>query len=242
MVKDGRKLVWSDDFNYNGLPDSTKWGYDVGGGGYGNNELQYYTKADTNNAIVKNGRLFIKILNQKKENREYTSARILTKANGDWLYGRIEVRAKLPNGRGLWPAIWMMPTDAGYGNWPGSGEIDIMENVGYDPDSIFTTVHTKAFNHIIGTQKSHAIYQNNSQSEFHVYGVDWNKDKIIFMVDDKPVFSFSNTGNGSTEWPFDKRFFLIINCAVGGNWGGRKGIDKNAFPATMEIDYVRVYE
>ncbi|MBS1496571.1 MAG: glycoside hydrolase family 16 protein [Bacteroidetes bacterium] len=238
----GRKLVWSEEFNYNGLPDSTKWGYDTGGGGFGNNELEYYTKADTTNAVVRDGKLFIKILNQKKENRSYTSARILTKGKADWLYGLIEVRAKLPTGRGLWPAIWMMPAHAEYGKWPTSGEIDIMENVGYNPDSVFTTIHTKSFNHIIGTQKSHGIYLKNSQSDFHLYGIDWNKDRIVFLIDKIPVFTFFNSGKGYEEWPFDKNFFFIINTAVGGNWGGRMGVDNTIFPAEMQIDYIRIYQ
>ena len=238
----GWKLVWADEFNYNGLPDSSKWSYNVGGNGYGNNELQYYTKADTANAVVRDGKLIIKILQQQKENREYTSARMLTKEKGDWLYGRVEVKAKLPAGRGLWPAIWMMPTDAAYGKWPGSGEIDIMENVGYNPDSVFSTIHTKAFNHIMGTQKSHGSFRNDLYNKFHVYGIEWDKDKIGFFIDKEKVFTFQNSGNGFAEWPYDKRFFLILNTAVGGNWGGRKGIDKSVFPAAMEVEYVRVYQ
>jgi beta-glucanase (GH16 family) len=242
LTNDGWKLVWNDEFNYNGLPDSTKWNYNVGGNGWGNNELEYYTNADTNNAVVRGGKLFIKILKETKGKNNFTSARLVTKGKGDWLYGKIEVMAKLPEGRGMWPAIWMFPTDQEYGGWPKSGEIDIMENVGYNPDSIYTTIHTKSFNHVIGTQKSEGTFQNDSYAAFHLYGIEWDKEKINFFIDDKLVFSFKNTGNGFAEWPFDKRFFLIINTAVGGGWGGKKGVDESIFPANMEIDYVRVFQ
>lgn len=236
------KLVWSDEFNYTGLPDSTKWNYDVGGHGWGNNELQYYTKADTNNAVVKKGTLLITALKQSKENNRYTSARLVTKYKGDWLYGRIEVKAKLPAGRGMWPAIWMLPTDWKYGGWPESGEIDIMENVGFMPDSVFSSVHTKSFNHAIHTQKTKGLYFNDLATGFHLYAIEWTKDKIDFFVDKNLFFSFKNTGKGFEEWPFDKRFHLILNIAAGGNWGAAKGIDETITVALMEVDYVRVYQ
>lgn len=236
------KLIWSDEFNYSGLPDSTKWNYDVGGHGWGNNELQYYTKADTANAKVKNGRLVITAIKQQKEKNTYTSARLVTKYKGDWLYGRIEIKAKLPAGRGMWPAIWMLPTDWKYGGWPESGEIDIMENVGYMPDSVFSSVHTKSFNHVIHTQKTKGLYFNDLSAQFHVYAVEWLKDRIDFFVDGKMFFSFKNTGNGFAEWPFDKRFHLLLNVAVGGGWGGVKGVDEKIESATMEVEYVRVYK
>lgn len=236
------KLLWSDEFNYSGLPDSSKWNYDVGGHGWGNNELQYYTKADTNNANVKNGVLVITVLKQPKEKNSYTSARLITKHKGDWLYGRIEVKAKLPAGRGMWPAIWMLPTDWKYGGWPESGEIDIMENVGFMPDSVFSSVHTKSFNHAIRTQKTKGLYFNDLAKSFHVYAIEWTKDKIDFFVDDNLFFSFKNTGNGFAEWPFDKRFHLLLNIAAGGNWGGAKGVDETITAASMEVDYVRVYK
>jgi beta-glucanase (GH16 family) len=235
------KLAWSDEFNYKGLPDSSKWNYDTGGHGWGNNELQYYTNADTNNAIVKNGKLFISALKQNKEKNTYTSARLVTKGKGDWLYGRIEVNAKLPAGKGMWPAIWMLPTDWEYGGWPESGEIDIMENVGYNPDSVFCSVHTKSFNHIIGTQKTAGIEVKNNQLAFHTYAIEWDMEKIIFIMDDIPVLQFKNTGKGFAEWPFNKRFHLLLNVAVGGNWGGKYGVAEDIFPARMEVEYVRVF-
>ena len=203
------KLVWADEFNYNGLPDSAKWNYDVGGKGWGNNELQYYTNADTNNALVHNGALEITARHTRKENNVYTSARLVTKNKGDWMNGKIEIRAKLPVGRGLWPAIWMLPTDWKYGDWPKSGEIDIMENVGFKPDSIFCSIHTESFNHVIGTQKTKGIKINKPYTSFHLYVIEWDQQKINFLLDDSLVFSYANSGNGYKEWPFDKRFHLF---------------------------------
>ncbi len=238
----GWKLVWSDEFNNKGLPDSTKWSYDTGGHGWGNNELQYYTAADTTNAIVKNGKLFIRAIKQNKEDKNYTSARLVSKNKGDWQYGKIEVSAKLPPGRGMWPAIWMLSTDWSYGGWPESGEIDIMENVGYNPDTVFASVHTKTFHHSIGTQKTKGLQVANPYTAFHKYGIEWYRDRIDFFINDILFFTFNNTGKGFEEWPFDKKFHLLLNVAVGGNWGGVKGVDETIFPASMEIDYVRVYQ
>lgn len=241
--KHDRKLVWNDEFDYNGLPDTNKWGYDVGDyDGWGNNELEYYTSKDTSNAVVRDGYLYITARKQKKEKREYTSARLISKGKGDWLYGRIEAKAKLPKGRGMWPAIWMMSTDWKYGGWPESGEIDIMENVGYKPDSVFASTHTKKFNHIMHTQTTKGIFVKDLYNEFHVYAVEWTEKKMDFYVDDIKYMTFSNTGKGWEEWPFDKRFHLLLNIAVGGNWGGKYGIDDRIFPQSMLVDYVRVYQ
>lgn len=238
------KLVWSDEFNYEGLPDPTKWSFDTEGNsyGWGNNELQYYTSNQTKNAFVDGEMLNIVALQDTVEGFNYTSARVLTKGKGDWLYGRVEVRAKVASGRGIWPAIWMLPTDWEYGGWPRSGEIDIMEHVGYEPDSIFTTVHTEAFNHVKNTQVGNSTYLTDCESEFKVYAIEWNEDKIDFFIDEDNVFTFKNSGNGVEEWPFNQKFHLILNVAVGGNWGGLKGIDEEIFPASMLIDYVRVYQ
>ena len=237
-----KKLVWSDEFNYTGLPDSSKWGYDVGGHGWGNNELQFYTKGKPENARVEGGHLVIEARKETHENREYTSARLVTKNKGDWKYGRIEVKAKLPQGRGVWPAIWMLPTEWKYGGWPASGEIDIMEFVGYLPDSVYGSIHTKSFNHAIGTQKTKGLMYKDLSKAFHVYAVDWSENKIDFYVDDVHYMTFENTGKGSAEWPFDQAFHLILNIAVGGNWGGKMGIDPSVYPQRMEVDYVRVYQ
>lgn len=238
------RLVWNDEFDLNGLPDSTKWSYDTQGNswGWGNNEAQYYTAFDPDNAYVEEGILTITAKIDSMGGKKYTSARLITKDKGDWLYGRFEISAKLPAGVGTWPAIWMLPTDNEYGGWPASGEIDIMENVGYDPDTILGTAHTKSYNHILGTQKSAQIYVPTASTNFHTYSLEWEEDEYRIYIDNTLIFTFVNEGSGSTEWPFDKRFHLIINLAIGGNWGGQKGIDDTLFPHHFLIDYVRVYE
>ncbi len=241
LAVEGFNLVWNDEFNVDGKPDDTKWDYDIGGSGWGNNELQYYT-SDSINVRVNNGKLEIEAQYYPNSDYKYTSARIITKNKGDWLYGRVEVKAKLPTGLGTWPAIWMLPTDWEYGGWPQSGEIDIMEHVGYDPNVIHGTVHTEAFNHSIGTQVGKQITIPTAISDFHIYAVEWSDDKIDFYIDENKYFTFNNQNKTYKEWPFDKRFHLIMNIAFGGNWGGLHGIDNSIFPVQMDIEYVRVYE
>ena len=233
--------VWADEFDYTGKPDDKKWGYDIGGSGWGNNELQYYTDKESN-ARVADGKLTITVRKEDMEGRNYTSARLISKGKGDFLYGRFEIKAKLPAGKGTWPAIWMLPTDWAYGDWPKSGEIDIMEHVGYDRDVIHQTVHTEAYNHSIGTQKGASKQISNATTDFHLYRADWTPYSIRFFVNNEQVFEFVNDGKGSKGWPFDKRFHLLLNIAFGGNWGGAQGVDPNILPASMEIDYVRVYK
>ena len=240
-------LVWSDEFNYSGLPNTDKWGYDVGGGGWGNNELQYYTENRTKNARVENGNLIIEAHRESFGGNAYTSARLITKTKGDWKYGRIEARAKLPGGRGTWPAIWMMPTVNRYGGWPDSGEIDIMEHVGYQENIIHGTVHTEAYNHIIGTQRGSDIDDfDDVTEEFHVYKIEWLPDQIRFYMDDEFYYLFNPSNSfacpSHEQWPFDDDFYMILNIAIGGSWGGVMGVDNDIFPVAMEIDYVRVYQ
>jgi beta-glucanase (GH16 family) len=241
------RIVWSDEFDYPGKPDTTKWNYDLGDGcpdgcGWGNNELQYYTD-DPRNVRVENGKLIIEAHQDSSHNKSYTSTRIVSKGKGDWKYGRIEVMAKLPRGKGTWPAIWMLSTDWKYGGWPASGEIDIMEHVGYDPGVIHGTIHTEAYNHLKGTQKEGKIFIPDAQDQFHLYSVNWSSDKIEFLVDNK-VYHTATKGpdHDFKSWPFDERFHLIMNIAVGGNWGGKEGVDPSIWPQQMEIDYVRVYQ
>jgi beta-glucanase (GH16 family) len=233
------ELVWADEFNYNGLPDSNKWSYEVGGSGWGNNELQYYTNKQLKNASVADGKLTIAALFESFGGKLYTSARLVSKLKGDWLYGRIEVSAKLPSGRGTWPAIWMMPTDNEYGTWPNSGEIDIMEHVGYDPHVVHCNTHTNLYNGANG--KGSSMQVPDAFDAFHVYAVDWTPEKMDFYVDNTRYFTLNVTSDYKS-WPFDKRFFLIMNIAVGGNWGGAQGVDNTVFPAKMMIDFVRVYK
>lgn len=240
------QLVWSDEFEYEGLPDPTLWSYDVGDGcphvcGWGNNELEYYTQDKLENARVENGQLIITAIQESFEGKDFTSARLITKEKGDWLYGRIEVRAKLPSGKGTWPAIWMLPTDWVYGGWPDSGEIDIMEHVGYEPSLIYGTVHTKAFNHVLETHVGDNITIEDCENQFHVYSIEWTETKIDFFVDEKKYFTFAKE-EGSDKWPFDQRFHLLLNIAVGGNWGGVEGVASDIWPQQMVVDYVRVYQ
>jgi len=245
----GWRLVWSDEFNRDGLPDATKWSYDVGGSGWGNQELQYYTESRLKNARAEDGHLIIEAHKESLNGREYTSARLVTKGKGQWTYGRMEVRAKLPSGRGTWPAIWMLASQDSYGDsyWPDNGEIDIMEHVGYDPDVIHATVHTDAYNSIAGTQRTSTKRVPSARSGFNTYRIEWSESKITAFINDEPYFNFANerlTDQDADyrEWPFDKPFHLLLNIAVGGTWGGAQGVDESIWPQRMEIDYVRVYE
>lgn len=241
------KLVWADEFNYQGQPDPAKWGYDLGDGcpdvcGWGNNEQEFYT-SDPKNVRVENGSLIIEAHQEEKGGKPYTSTRLVSKNKGDWKYGKIEVRAKLPKGKGTWPAIWMLSTDWKYGGWPASGEIDIMEHVGYDPGVIHGTIHTEAYNHIKQTQKEGKITVADAQDAFHVYAIEWTENNITFLVDSKIYHKVDRIPTDDFKgWPFDQRFHLILNLAVGGNWGGLQGIDPSIWPQQLLIDYVRVYQ
>ncbi|ADB37392.1 glycoside hydrolase family 16 protein [Spirosoma linguale] len=239
-----RKLVWSDEFNKSGLPDSTKWGYEVGGNGWGNNELQFYTARRSENARVENGKLIIEARKEAYQGRNYTSARLLTQNKSTWTYGRIEAMAKLPKGVGTWPAVWMLGKNISTAGWPKSGEIDIMEHVGFDEGVIHGTVHTEAYNHGKKTEKGAAITLQDVTTTFHLYAIEWTADKIDFFVDDRKYYTVEKSvlGNSESQWPFEQPFFLILNVAVGGNWGGQKGVDETIWPQRMEVDYVRVYQ
>ena len=240
-------LVWSDEFDTGTLPDPAKWGYDLGDGcpdvcGWGNNELEYYTADRLENARIENGKLIIEARQEKMGSRDYTSARLVSKKKGDWTYGKMVISAKLPKGTGVWPAIWMLPTNWEYGGWPSSGEIDIMENVGYSPDTVYGSIHTKKFNHVIGTQVTQGIYSNTLNTAFHEYSVEWDKQKIDFLFDGKVYQTFKNNREGFESWPFDKAFHILLNVAVGGNWGGKMGVDTAIWPQQLVVDYVRVYQ
>ncbi len=240
-VEEKWKLVWSDEFNHNGLPDSTKWNYDTGGDGWGNNELQYYTGKKKENARTENGMLIIEARKEKWESREYTSARLISKGKGDWQYGRITVRARLPKGLGTWPAIWMLGSTTPL-KWPDDGEIDIMEHVGFDQGRVHGSIHSKKYNHTIGTQKTATIMVPDCSEKFHVYEVEWDADSVKVGTDGNVYFRFANEHSGYDAWPFDNKMHLLLNIAVGGNWGGQKGVNENIWPQKMEIDYVRVYQ
>ena len=236
------QLVWQDEFNYTGLPDPAKWGYDAGVLNL-NAEVQNYAANRLDNARVENGNLIIEARRDWYQGTEYSSARMVSRNKGDWKYGRIEVRAKIPVGQGLWPAIWMLPTDWKYGGWPRSGEIDIMESFalgGLKYDKVEANIHTEAYNHTKGTNKGAAITGlSNIEQNFHTYGVSWYVDRMVFDVDGREYFTFRNEGN-IAAWPYDQRFHLILNIAVGGMLGS--WIDPNIFPKRMTIDYIRVYQ
>ncbi|WP_235297439.1 glycoside hydrolase family 16 protein [Portibacter marinus] len=249
VEQEGWQLIWSDEFNDAGLPDSTKWSYDIGdacdkpaGCGWGNNELQYYTEKREKNARVEDGKLIIETHAEDYKSRAFTSARLVTKGKGDWKYGKFVTRAKLPAGKGVWSAIWMLSTDRMYGGWPRSGEIDIIENVGFNPERVVGTIHTAKYNHMKGTHRNGDLQLADAQQEFHDYILEWNEEEMIWFVDDVEIFRYPNESTGYEAWPFDQRFHLILNIAYGGNWGGRQGIAPEALPARMEVDYVRVYQ
>ncbi len=253
------KLVWSDEFDKPGQPDPAKWNYEEGF--IRNNEAQYYTRARPENARVENGMLIIEARKERfansryqpgapessrggrgREFAEYTSASLTTRGKASWTYGRIEVRAKLPPGRGTWPAIWMLGTNTAQVGWPAGGEIDLMEFVGFDPGLIHANVHTKKYNHVKNNGKGSQIHTADACEAFHVYALEWNAERLDFFVDNQKYFTYSNEGSGTDAWPFDKDQYLILNLAIGGAWGGAKGIDERCFPQRYYIDYVRVYQ
>jgi beta-glucanase (GH16 family) len=233
--------AWADEFDYSGLPVSTKWDYDLGGSGWGNNEKQFYTNSPSN-VNVADGKLTITAKKESLNGMAYTSTRLVTRNKLDALYGRFEINAKLPTGKGTWPAIWMLPTDRAYGDWPKSGEIDIMEHVGYDQNNVHFTTHTEAYYFKINTQKTSTKMISDASTAFHKYRVDWTPYAVRGYYDDTLVFTFANEGTGYKVWPFDKRFHLLLNLAIGGDWGGAQGIDDNIFPQKLEVDYVRYYK
>jgi beta-glucanase (GH16 family) len=238
------ELVWNDEFDYIGPPDPKKWEIETGGNGWGNRELQYYTKSD--NVYVDGKKMVITARLEDVGGREVTSARLRTAKKGDWVYGKMEVCAKIPTGLGTWSAIWMLPTDWKYGGWPASGEIDIMEHVGYDTDALVMSIHTESYNHVKGTQKSKSVRKAGMTSDFHVYAIEWLPDKIKFFYEGELQYTYKPTTYKDSptykEWPFDRRFHLLINLAFGGNWGGARGVNYDALPVDYEIDYVRVYQ
>ncbi|HET7218187.1 MAG TPA: glycoside hydrolase family 16 protein [Vicinamibacterales bacterium] len=233
----GDVLVWQDEFDQPGLPDSSRWNYEEGL--VRNKERQYYTRARSENARVENGALVIEARRERYQGADYTSASLTSRAS--WTYGRIEVRARLPKGRGTWPAIWTLGTNIRDAGWPACGEIDIMEHVGFDPGRIHANIHTSAYNHVQRTNKGNSIAVAAPDEEFHVYSAAWSPAAIEMSVDGQRYFTFAKETGGNAVWPFDNPQYLILNLAIGGSWGGQKGIDDEAFPARFVIDYVRVY-
>lgn len=232
---DANNLIWAEEFNYNGLPNTSIWSFEQI---YVNNEAQQYTVGDPENCYVENGSLRI-----TAKYPPYTSARIITKGKFDFLYGRIEGRIKVAGGRGTWPAFWMMPSSHGTSNpWPDCGEIDIMEYVGFDPKAVHGHVHNKLYNGMIGTDYGAALTISDPVENWHVYGIGWTSTRLIFYVDDYIYFIYENTGDGANQYPYNYAYYIILNLAIGGNWGGALGIDHDIFPTSYYVDWVRVYQ
>lgn len=231
--------VWSDEFTEASL-DTSKWSFEKGGDGWGNNELQYYTKGD--NLYVENGILKITANKKNSHTNHYTSSRIVTKDKADWLYGKFIIKAKMPGGRGTWPALWMLPSKGYNAQSSENGEIDILEYVGFEKDLAHFSLHTESYNNRSGNEKTTRKKVKNAEEKFNIYRMDWTPYGIRGYVNGKKYFEYKNNSKGFKFWPFDKKFFLIINLAIGGDWGGFKGVDDKIFPATLEIDYVKVYD
>lgn len=252
-------LHWSDEFNRRGGLDTDKWTADVWPAGKVNDEDQAYTDR-SENIRVEDGKLILEAHREKYRGARYTSGRIHARGKGDVLYGRIEVRARLPAGQGTWPAIWMLPSDAfkyasscGEGSewqgsavcdaWPNSGEIDIMEHVGYDMNRIHGTVHNKAYYWVNREQRQGSVEGVDVSEAFHTYSLEWTPSRIDVFFDDCLYFSYVNESQGWQSWPYDHPYHVILNLAIGGHWGRAGGpIDKSIFPARMEVDYVRIYK
>ena len=242
------KLVWSDEFDKAGAPDPKKWDYEVGF--VRNGELQYYSKDRRENARVEEGHLVIEgrkerlpeAGDKKSPMGDFSAASLTTRNIQDWTYGKFEIRAKIPTGRGTWPAIWLLGSRISQVGWPTCGEIDIMENVGYDPEKIHSTIHCKAYYHGQGTQKGGSVSLASPWSDFHVYACDWGPKRIVFFVDGDEIFRFDKEADDEDVWPFDNPHFLILNFAIGGGWGGVKGVDESVYPQKYLIDYVRIYQ
>lgn len=228
-------LVWFDEFDVDGAPNSTKWDYDLGAGGWGNNEAQHYTNS-SNNVSISGGKLKITAKKENFSGSAYTSARLKTQNKFDFKYGKLVVRAKLPEGGGTWPAIWMLGKNIGTVGWPDCGEIDVMEHVGNQQNHIFHTMHYPGHSGGGGVGNAGAFVNATASSQFHDYSVVWNANVMKFYVDNVLSYTFTNASN----LPFNQNFFIILNVAMGGNFGG--AIDPAFTQSSMEIDYVRVYQ
>ena len=240
------QLVWNDEFNESAI-DPSKWNHQIWDPGMVNDELQAYTDR-SNNSYLENGNLIIRALHENYDGAGYTSARMNSSGKGDFLYGKIDIKAKLPSAEGTWPAIWMLPTDWVYGGWPSSGEIDIMEHVGCNLDWVKGSVHTGDCNWNNGCPNQSAGGNGQDQhvpgasDNFNIYSIEWSESKIDFFVNNNHYWTFTNIGNESGMWPFDQKFHILLNIAVGGSWGGICPIDNSSFPQEMMVDFVRVYE
>ena len=244
-------MLWFDEFDGEEL-DFSKWNKLRWRPGWVNNELQAYTERDTN-IFLENGYLVLQGLidpgfsgtdyNGNNYNADYTSGRVNTDDKFSTTYGRFDIRAKLPKGKGSWPAIWMLGESISSIGWPDCGEIDIMEHVGYDEGMIHGSIHTEEYNHMYGTQRSGSKFIDNVIDTFHVYSLEWSPFYLRYLIDDEPFFFVYNDSNGDNgKWPFDDPHYIILNLAIGGDWGGAQGISTGDFPMRMMVDYVRVFK
>ncbi len=235
------ELVWSEEFEGNEVNADT-WTFETGSGGWGNNELQNYTDGD--NVTVQDGILTITAekVNDAQVAGSYTSTRMITNGKKEFTYGRMEIKARLPEGTGIWPAIWMLGSNIGSVGWPACGEIDIMEYVGYEPNTVHATVHTAAG--YGGNANGSSKTLETAEEDYHVYGLFWTEKELVFYTDSigNVTHRYAPSSKDDENWPFNKPQFFILNVAVGGNWGGAQGIDNSIFPQSMEVDYVRVYQ
>ena len=238
---DGYSLVWNDEFDSGTELNAADWTHEVKPSGWVNHELQNYVNHKTPEGRlvteVRNGKLRITAL---KENGKIYSGRVYAKVNSGWTYGYIEASIKLPKGKGTWPAFWMMPVN--FHSWPADGEIDIMEEVGYHPNYVSSSLHANAHVHSNGTQVTHEMLCEGAEDDFHTYAILWTAQNITTYVDGKLQLSYNNRGLGRDDWPYEDPFYVILNLAWGGDWGGAQGVDESALPATMEVDYVRVFQ
>ena len=224
--------IWSDEFNIDGAPDNNKWTLQLWAPGRVNNELQSYTNRPEN-VIIEGGILKIKAIREKYGSGDFTSARLESNGKFDFTYGKIVIRAKVPTGVGTWPAVWMLGSNIGSVGWPACGEIDILESVGKNPNQNHSSLHSPGRSG--NTPDTSTIKVPNDNTEFHIYTADWRADYIKFSVDDVVYYTFVN----SDKFPFNKNFYLIVNLAMGGVWGGP--VDPNFTSSTLEVDYIRVY-
>lgn len=240
-VPEGYHLDWNDEFDSGSELNSIEWTHEVKNSGWVNHELQNYVNHKTPQGAfvteVKDGHLVIRCL---KENGKIYSGRVYAHVNQGWTYGYIEARIKLPKGRGTWPAFWMMPVH--FTSWPADGEIDIMEEVGYHPNYVSSSLHANAHVHSNGTQVTHEMYCAGAEDDYHIYSIEWTGQKITTYVDGRKQLEYANRGLGRDDWPYDDPFYVILNLAWGGDWGGAQGVDESALPAEMLVDYVRVYQ
>jgi beta-glucanase (GH16 family) len=234
-----RVLLWSDEFSRPGAPDPTIWNYEEGF--VRNGEAQYYTRDRRENARVEDGHLVIEARREPWQGGQYTAASLTTKGKRPFLYGRVEIRAQIPTGRGMWPAFWTLGSNIDTTEWSRCGEIDIMENVGFDPDVIHFNIHTQAFNHMRGTNKGGKVVVAKPYAGFHVYAIEWTPSAITWSIDGIDHLTLQDDGGGIDHWPFTDEQYLLMNIAVGGGWGGQRGIDESIFPQRMLVDWVRVY-